>query len=493
MLNHLKNEFNKGRTANGAVAYNSTKSAVLDLFSLGGAFRNRSDEDAVRLVSTAFGEDQLLTMKTLFYLRDITEGQGERRLFRLAIKHLAVHNKSALIKNLELIPKFGRWDDMWCLLETSVKDEVVKIVRRQLLSDKKSDHPSLLAKWMPSENASSLTTKKYAKILRKELGGTSEQYRKLLSSLREKINIVERKMSSNDWHTIDYPRLPSKAGLIYRRAFMSHDPKGYQAYLDGLENGTQKVNAKTLYPYDIVNNALKGYSGKNIFGYGWKELTSQDIQLLNAQWESLPDYIGEKKENSIAVVDTSGSMSGTPMNVAISLGIYLAERNKGVFHNHFLTFSTKPQLQQIVGSNIVEKVRNLSDADWKGSTNIEAVFKKLLDTAVANNVPAEEMIKKVYIISDMQFNHCAIDADLHIFEEMSKRYNEAGYELPNLVFWNVNVFQSNVPFTMNEQGVQLVSGFSPSIFAQLLNADGKTPMELMLEVIDSERYAEVTV
>ncbi|QPK89740.1 DUF2828 family protein [Bacillus velezensis] len=493
MLNHLKNEFNKGRTANGAVSYNSTKSAVLDLFSLGGAFRNRSDEDVIRLVSASFGEDQLLTMKTLFYLRDIIEGQGERRFFRLAIKYLATHNKSALIKNLELIPKFGRWDDMWCLLETSVKDEVVKIVRRQLLSDKKSDHPSLLAKWMPSENASNLTTKKYAKILRKELGGTSQQYRKLLSSLREKINIVERKMSNKDWHTIDYSRLPSKAGLIYREAFMNHDPKGYQAYLDGLENGTQKVNAKTLYPYDIVNNALKGYSGKNIFGYEWRKTTSQDIQLLDAQWESLPDYIGENKENSIAVVDTSGSMSGTPMNVAISLGIYLAERNKGIFHNHFLTFSTRPQLQQIVGGNIVEKVRNLSDADWKGSTNIEAVFEKLLSTAVTNNVPAEEMIKKVYIISDMQFNACAIDADLYIFEEMSKRYNEAGYELPSLVFWNVNAFQNTVPFTMNEQGVQLVSGFSPSIFAQLLSADGKTPMELMLEVIDSERYAEVAV
>lgn len=494
MLNHLKNEFNEGRTANGALAYNSTKSYVLDLFSLGGAYRNRTDEEKVELFSKAFGENPLLAMKTLFYLRDILEGQGERQFFRVALKHLALHNKAVLAKNLHLVPQFGRWDDLWVLIDTDLKQDVVAMVKRQLVADKKAERPSLLAKWMPSENASSYVTKRNAKILRQALGGTPKQYRKLLSALRAKINIVETKLSEKDYASIEYDKLPSKAGLIYRGAFLRNDEERYRAFLNSLTKGEVKVNAKTLYPYDIVNKALEGYYGKNVWSWGGgRSVTAQDIQLLDAQWKALPDFIGERKENSIAVVDTSGSMSGTPMNVAISLGIYLAERNKGVFHNHFLTFSDRPQLQEIVGGNIVEKVRNLSDSDWNGSTNIEAVFRKILSTAVNNNVPQDEMIGKVYIISDMQFNYCTRGADAHIFKTMEAEFARHGYKLPNLVFWNVNAFMSNVPMTMNEVGVQLVSGFSPSIFKQLLSADGKTPYELMLEVIDSDRYKEVTV
>jgi Domain of unknown function (DUF2828) len=495
MLNHFKNEFNEGRTANGAFAYNSTQSKVLDLFSLGGAYRNRTDEEKAQLFSKAFGENPLLAMKTLFYLRDVLEGQGERQFFRVALKHLALHNKSALIKNLHLVPQFGRWDDLWVLLDTDVRQDVVSLVKNQLVIDKKSERPSLLAKWMPSENASSHVTKRNAKIFRKALGGTPKQYRKLLSSLRAKLNLVETHMSEKDYASIQYDKLPSKAGLIYRGAFFRNDEERYKGFLDSLTKGEVKVNAKTLYPYDIVNKALANYNGRNVWNYSWnsKDLTAQDIQLLDAQWKALPNFIGERKENSIAVVDTSGSMSGTPMNVAISLGIYLAERNKGVFHNHFMTFSDRPQLQEIVGGNIVEKVRNLSDADWNGSTNVESVFRKILDTAIRNNVPQDEMIAKVYIISDMQFNSCTRGADAHIFKTMAVEFARHGYKLPNLVFWNVNAFMSNVPMTMNEVGVQLVSGFSPSIFTQLLNADGKTPYDLMLDVVDSERYKEVTV
>lgn len=490
MLNHLQNEFNKTTTANGAFAYKSTKSEVLDLFSLGGAFRNRSDQEVVQLFSKAYGENPTLALKTLFYLRDVLEGQGERRFFRLAIKHLAINNKESVVKNLHLIPHFGRYDDLMVLLETPVKGAVVELVREQLIKDVKSKNPSLLAKWMPSENASSYLTKKYAKILREGLGATPKEYRKLLSSLRGQINIVETKLSEKDYASIEYGKLPARAGLVYRQAFYRNDEVNYKAYLDSLTKGEAKINAKTLYPYDIVSKALQGFSGRNVYGYG-RKLEAHEIQLLDAQWNALPDFIGERTENSIAVVDTSGSMQGDPMNVAISLGIYLAERNKGVFHNHFLTFNSKPSLEKIVGSNIVEKTRNLSNASWGGSTNIESVFQKLLDTAVSNNVPKEEMVKKVYIISDMQFNYCTKNASASIFKTMEREFNEAGYDLPNLVFWHVNAFMSNTPFTMNEVGVQLVSGFSPSIFKQLLDSYGKTPYELMLDVIDSDRYKEV--
>lgn len=403
MLNHLQNQFNKAKTANGAEAYASTQSAVLDLFALGGAFRNRSEQDAKELFSKAFSENPVIAMKTLFYLRDITGGQGERRFFRLALQHLALHNPQALSKNLHLVPEFGRWDDLWVLLETDLKAQVMKLVTAQLVKDKKAENPSLLAKWMPSENASSHVTKKYAKIMIKHFGTSPKKYRKLLSKLRAKLNLVETKLSEKTYDLINYSHLPSRAGLIYRGAFYRNDEVRYKSFLDSLTKGEVKVNAKALYPYDIVGKAFEGYNGRNIWsGYGnTKSVTREEIQLLDAQWKALPDFIGDKAENSIAVVDTSGSMTGNPMNVAVSLGIYMAERNKGQFHNHFLTFNSVPSLEKVQGNNIVEKARNLSDSSWGGSTNVEAVFQLLLDTAVENNVPQEEMIAKVYIISDM--------------------------------------------------------------------------------------------
>lgn len=494
MLKYLENDANETRTANGAKAFASTKSFVLDLFSLGGAFRNRSDQEVAELFSKAFAENPLLAMKTLFYIRDIEGGQGERRFFRVVLKHLALHHPEALRKNLHLIPKFGRYDDLWVLLETDIKDDVIDLVRKQLSLDKNVDNPSLLGKWLPSLNASSYKTKKYAKIIQEELRLTPRQYRKMLSSLREKINIVETKLTERDYESINYNKIPSRAGLIYRKAFLRNDGERYVEFLDSLTKGEVKINTKTLYPYDIVRKALKGYYGRDVWNYSEsEELTSQEIQLLDSQWNNLPDFIGEHKENSIAVVDTSRSMYGTPIEVAISLGIYLAERNKGVFHNHFFTFSDKPQLQQIVGSNIVEKVRNLSDSEWDYSTNVEAVFRKILNVAVKNNLPQDEMISKVIIISDMQFNHCTRGVDTHIFKQLEKDFNKAGYKMPLLTFWNVNAFRTNTQFTMNENGVELVSGFSPTIFKNVLSNVSKTPYKLMLEVIDSDRYAEVTV
>jgi hypothetical protein len=481
MLNHLQNHFNKTHTENGAFAYKSTKSYVLDLFSMGGAFRNRTDEEVAQLFSKAFAENPLLAMKVLFYLRDVRGGQGERRFFRIVLKHLAFHVPEALRKNLHLVPEFGRWDDLWVLLEDrNFKYEVANLVRRQLVKDKHSDNPSLLAKWMPSENASSYTTKKYAKILREHYGVTPRQYRKLLSELRKRISLVETKLTEKNYEAIQYDKLPSKAGMIYRNAFLRNDEERYLDFLDSLSSGAKKVNSATLYPYEITSKAMR-------------DCSREDIQLLDGMWNNLPDYIGDKKENSIAVVDVSGSMIGRPMEVAISIGLYLAERNKGVFHNNFFTFSRRPQLVAVKGSNIVEKVMNMRRADWGYSTNIQSVFQQILDVAVAYNVPQEEMIDKLYIISDMQFNEADSGADAHLFKVMEKKFAQHGYKLPSLVFWNVDARETNTPFTQNDFGVQLVSGFSPSIFTSLMTGEVTTPYDLMLRTINSERYAEVTV
>ena len=485
MLNHLNNHFNETTTTNGAKAFKSTNSAVLDLFSQGGAMRNRSDSDIVTLFSKAYAENATLAMKTLFYLRDVTNGQGERKFFRLALKHLAMHYKASLVKNLHLVPEFGRWDDLWVLLDTGVKEDVVKLVVNQLNEDIKAERPSLLAKWMPSENASSHTTKRYAKLIRQAVGTTPRKYRKLLSQLRAKINIVETKLTEKEYSEIDYSKLPSKAGMQYRGAFFRNDEVRYKAFLDSLEKGEVKVNAGALYPNDIV--------GKILGGGSWyrRQLTAQEIQLFEGQWANLPNFIGEKTENSLVMADVSGSMSGTPMNVSIALAMYIAERNKGVYHNHFMTFSERPQLVKIQGSNIVDKVNNISRAEWAMNTNIEKALQTILDVAVKNKLSNDEVVKKLYIISDMQFDSCTRGASVGIFDLMKEKFNNHGYDFPNIVFWNVNAY-GNQPMTMNAQGVQLVSGYSPSILTQLLNNDGKTPYDFMLEVIDSERYKEVT-
>ncbi|AGI11742.1 RNA-binding protein [Bacillus phage vB_BanS-Tsamsa] len=480
MLNHLKNEFNKTTTENGAIAYKSTKSDVLDLFSQGGAMRQRSEADIKAIVSKAFGENQLLTLKAIFYLRDIEQGQGERRFFRLAMQHLALHHKEALRNNIELVPAFGRWDDLWVLLETDLKADVLAFVKRQLVADKQTDRPSLLAKWMPSENASSHVTKKYAKLMREHFGVKPKQYRKLLSELRAKLNLVETKLSEKRYGDIQYDKLPSRAGMVYRGAFFRNDEERYKGFLDSLSKGEVKVNAKTLYPNDIVGKILHRY------------VSPQDIKLFEGQWENLPNFIGDKTDNALVMADVSESMNGTPMEVSIALAMYIAERNKGIYHNHFLTFTDRPSFVEIKGSDIVEKVRNINAR--KGySTNIQLALQKVLDVAIENNVSNDDVVKKLYIISDMQFDeYCIKGNSVDIFNKMRERFEEAGYDFPNIVFWNVRAV-GNTPMTMNAQGVQLVSGYSPSILQQLLDSNGKTPYEFMLDVLETERYAKVTV
>ena len=485
MLNHLNNHFNETRTENGALTYKSTESAVLDLFSQGGAMRGRNDRDIVSLFSKAFAENQTLAMKTLFYLRDIRQGQGERNFFKLCLKHLALHNRDSLVKNLHLIPQFGRWDDMWVLLETDVKRDVAKIVERQLVEDKKADNPSLLAKWMPSENASSPVTKNYARILRATFGTTPKKYRQLLSTLRAKLNLVETKLTEGRYVDIAYDKLPSRAGMIYRGAFFRNDEFRYKSFLDSLEKGEVKVNAGTLYPNDIVGKILG-----NSF-YSRPTLSKQEIQLFEGQWNNLPNFIGDNVEDSIVMADVSGSMDGTPMNVSIALAMYIAERNKGAYHNHFMTFTDNPSMVKIQGSNIVDKIYNIK-ARVGYSTNIQKALQTVLDVAVKNRLSNDEILKKIYIISDMEFDNYSIaGTSVHIFDEMKKRFKSQGYDFPNIVFWNVDARQSNSPMKMNDAGVQLVSGYSPSILTQLLDSNGKTPYEFMLDVIDSERYSEV--
>lgn len=485
MLNHLKNATNIAYTENGARAHATTQSFLLDMFSQAGAWRTRSVNDKVQGFTKALGEDSLLAMKMLFYFRDVRGGQGERKTFTDLLNWLAVNHPTYVTKNIELIKEFGRWDDMYALYDTPLENLAINIFASQLAKDLNAETPSLLAKWLKSENASSHETKRLATKTRKGLLLNSKQYRNILSKLRKKINIVETHVSEKKYSEIEYDKLPSYAGMKYRNAFSRNDADRYVSFLQSVEKGEKKINAGTLFPYDIVGKIMNNRE------CGWNSIYKND-PTLNAMWEALPNYIGDRKENSIAVVDVSGSMRGLPMQVAISLGLYMAERNQGQFHNHYITFSSRPTLQRVTGTTLCEKIWNMEQTDVGYDTNVHSVFKLILNTAIKNKVSQSEMIDKIYMISDMEFNSSCIEGtDKTLFQAIRKEFEDAGYVFPKLCFWNVNARNTQFPMTMNDLGVQLVSGASPSIFTSLMT--GKEAYDLMLDVLNSERYSQVTV
>lgn len=483
LLDALQREGNLTRTENNAVTYKSTLNANLDFFAMGGALRNRELFDVLNIFMNAFNEDNLTALKILFYLRDIRGGQGERKTFRDCATNLPT---DILLKNLDNFPKFGRWDD---LLEicyqcsginpTAVK-HIVKYIKNKLTEDiidlKNGKNVSLLGKWMPSENAGK-QAKMRARFWIKQLEIPPREYRLMLSRLRKNIDIVEHKICKKQWEDIDYSKIPSKASLKYSSVFQNHDGQRYAQYLSDVEAGKKSINTDTIYPYEILAKA--------------KDIMSMDKQkALSLLWDKLPDYCKGEGENSIVVCDTSGSMTGHPMDVSTSLAIYFAERNRSIWRNKFITFSRNPQFQSIKGKTLYQKYHNLNKADWDMNTDLQAVFELILITAVFEKVPKEDMLDKIYIVSDMEFDHCA---ELTNYAGIKRRYHETGYEMPKMIFWNVNSRQNQVPVTVNEKGVYLVSGSSPSIFKALMKVGDKTAVEFMMDVINNERYDSVVI
>ena len=427
-------------------------------------------------------------MKCLFYLRDIRGGQGERRFFRVCYKWLADFDLAAAHRNLRNIPDYGRWDDLLALLDTKAKTAVIEVIKTQITEDLSAiknggANVSLCAKWLPSENSSSTKTKVLASRIRKELGMTSRQYRKTLSLLRKTIKLVETQMSENKWDEIEYNNLPSRAGFQYRKAFARHD---YARYNNFMTDKTTKVNAGTLYPCDIVHKVLSNSNGSERY-------------VLNKYWDNLTDYFNGASFNGIAVVDTSGSMTWSshgniqPLDVAISLGLYCAEKcaPTSPFYNHYISFSRIAKLVECRGNDFVDKVNRIYRNNICEDTNIYSVFDLILNTAIKNNVPAADMPKNVVIISDMQFN-MATDYNESVQDSISKQmkqYKAHGYEIPHLIFWNVNAaYNANIPMR-DENGITFVSGYSPVVFDMILKE--KTGQDLMLDKLNSKRYAVI--
>ena len=478
MLQFLKNAMNHTLTENGAVTLRTTGDECLNLFATIGALRNASDAEITTRFLRAYAENPDLAMKLLFYARDIRGGLGERRVFRTILVWLASNEPCSLLRNLPHVAQFGRWDDVLALLDSPARMEAIALLQSQFRADMASlrnNQPvSLLGKWLPSVNAHNADAVRNAKLLARAFGMTDAQYRKALSALRQAIRIIENNLREKDY-TFDYARQPSRAMFKYRRAFLRNDEARYRAFMQKVDKGEATLHTCALMPYDIVQAAYRA--------------TPADRAALNATWNALEDFTGD--ENALVVADSSGSMySGQPMAAAVaqSLAIYFAQRNKGAFRDHFITFSTNPQLVELKGADIVEVVRYCRTFNEVANTNIQRVFELILATAVQNRVPQAEMPSTLYIVSDMEFDWCTRDASVTNFEYAKQLFRQHGYRLPRVVFWNVQSRNRQQPVSMNEQGVALVSGCTPRIFSQVMSGE-MDPMRNMLNVLGGERYA----
>lgn len=495
-LNGLTDATNFTYTENGAITHKTTKSDLLDMFAMGAAMRKRSDSDIILMFRKAYVENPVYALKCLFYIRDVRGGQGERRFFRVIMKDLASWDTEAARRNLRYVPEFGRWDDLYVFVGTPLENDAFNFMKEQLALDVECKTPSLLAKWLKSENTSSAESRKLANITRQHFGMNHKQYRKTLSVLRNRINIVERLMSENRWDEIEFDKIPSKAGMIYKNAFARHDIErakaGAQTYADFAKDETKKVNADVLNPVDIANRV-----------FGGQVRTNTDRAIIDKYWSCLKDYYNGRQENGIAIVDVSGSMSGQPMNAAVSMGAYIAERGKGPFKDHFITFSSNPALVRFEGVDIYDKFQRARQADWGGSTNIEATFDMMLNVALQNHVPASDMPQTLYIFSDMEFNGCMSYGPANasrwgygnringgaagittLLEGIAQKWTRYGYELPRVIFWNLDARQENIPALGGR--FSYVSGFSMNMVETILS--GKDGYDLMMEKLNTSRY-----
>lgn len=479
----MTNESRKKLTENGATAYSSTGSAMLDLFGCIGSLRSREETDICRLFVEAYKENPLLATKCLFYCRDIRGGLGERRTFRVIMRYCAQHHPEAILPNIHLIGMYGRYDDLYELKGTILESEMWAEVKKQLHLDfvnmKRKKPISLLAKWLKTPDASSANTRQLGIATAQALGLTVYDFKRKLRAMRKYLDIVERHMSANEWDQIEYASVPSRAMMIYRNAFKRHDETRYDNFLNAVAKGDASINASTLFPYDIVEKYESQYN------------PSEDA-TLEAQWRALPNYL-DAPANAIVMADTSQSMEGRPMHSSVALAIYFAERNQGAYHNLWMSFSQHPAIHKLQGETLLQKLQSIERKFWSNNTNLELAFMRVLDIAIKNHVPAEEMVKSIIVISDMEIDDTQHGYAWSFYDNMRKLYMNNGYIIPNIVFWNVNSRNDTFHVDKSRVGVQLCSGQSASTFKVLMKSVGMNPIEMMTNTLMAERYAPVTV
>lgn len=492
-------------TENGAAGYATTGHALLDLNFMLSSLRDASEPDIWRLYLRAFNETPVAALLWLFFIRDVREGCGERRVFRVILQHLAQEYVMPTLRLLKYVPEYGRWDDLWNVVTEStspaLRNEFMRVVRTQLELDEEAMRQgcrvSLLAKWLPSANSSSKESRRKAIAFQKALGYSPRHYRRLLSALRRHIDVVERRMSARRWNTIHYEAVPSRAMLLYGNAFARHDPDGFKKYLSDVEKGEAKINAGALFPHDIVHAYMDGWWGVR------KELDPK----LEAQWKALPDKV-PADQGTLVVIDGSGSMGSsiggtniTAHDVARSLGIYFSERLTGPYKDSFITFSAHPQLIHFDDKlTLRDKLDLLNKYDECSNTDIEAVFNLVLKTAQENHLKQSDLPANILVISDMEFDegttcyeHGMPDYKMpskRLFDQIAARYQAAGYQLPHLIFWNTSSRTGTIPVASNDMGVALVSGFSPNI-ADMVMSGRMDPWDCLMDKLLSDRYKPI--
>lgn len=469
-----KQTLSEARTTNGMKAYDSSLNACVDLFFNIGASRGKN---ITTQFERAFAEDAELATKILLWSRDIRGGAGERQIFRDMLVNIEANHKDFLAPVMKAVPELGRWDDLLVL-----KTNAARSIAFDMIGAALEDDDALAAKWMPRKGDNAVALRKH--LHAQDPKWTPKFYRKTLVGLT---NVVETQMCAKEWDKINFSHVPSVASSRYQTAFHRNADEQYQEYKDALDknDGSAKVNAGAVYPYDVLKPLIGSY------GYGAQANTT-NASVIKAQWEALPNYVGD--EAILPMVDVSGSMgcaaAGTLscMEVAISLGLYLADKNTGAFSDMFLTFSESSKIN-VLGGDIISKVRQMQTSQWGMSTNLHSAFEEVLRVGTANKVPEADMPRYILILSDMQFNCCRGNDD-SAMQMMERKYEASGYKIPNIVFWNLNArnVDSQSPVKFDKSGAALVSGFSPAIMKSILAAENFTPEAIMLDTVNVPRY-----
>lgn len=489
---------NRSTTANGGASLKSTLNPLVDMFFMIGSLRGKDLGQYKTQFDAAYAANPTLALQMILWARDIRGGAGERNTPRELLKYLEVKHPEEVLRIIPVLSEFGRWDDLLIF-----KTKAAKALAYSKIAEALTTGNGLCAKWMPriykfkknaqgtiemgtTANKNRAANNQIARELMSVMGLNERKYRKLLSSLS---NTVEQKMCANEWDGIEYGKLPSVASSRYLPAFMKHDEARYREYLEQLTKGEAKVNAGALFPYDVLKNlARRSY---------YDRITDEQKKLGVAQWDALPNLLGDNQ--ILPMVDTSGSMgvqiAGTSLTVAevaVSLGLYVSTKQTGAFKDMWLNFSTRPKLKVLPAGGIDVKAADLLNghgSDWDGSTNVEAAFDLVLSTAVKQQVPQDEMPKVLMIFSDMEFDSSGgRQWNKTAFQTAKTKFERAGYELPTVVFWNLNARAGNNPVRFDEANTALISGFSPNVIPAILSGNAVDPVSIMLAAIDAPRY-----
>lgn len=471
-LNNLKKNTTIENTKGGKY-YASTYSANLDVFA--GISRFNDSDEIISKFKKALAEDETLALANLLYILDIRGGKGERLLFKTIFRYLCQNEKDLALVVLPKIAEYGRWDYILEGIDTLIDSEVISMIKSQIKIDSNSNTPSLLAKWLPSHRTHGVKNE-MAKTLIRKLGISEEEYRKTLSRIRKKLNLIENNLTNKDYAGINFEKVPTKAMLKYRESFNRNCNEKYTKYLEEVKGGKKKINTTGLFCYEIVKNILLGIPVDN--------------KLFDVMWDNQKDFLNGYDKNIMVIADTSGSMSMydcLPLANSIGLAIYIAERNKGAFKNHFITFSEVPRMQEVIGNTITDKVNNIECEI--ANTDIDKVFELLLKTAEENKSEKDEMPSHLVIISDMEFDSGVLSKEGTNFTGWKTAFKETGYKLPQVIFWNVAGNTMGVPATKFDNDVAMVSGFSTEILENLVNLENYDPITVMMKTL--EKYIEI--